>query len=400
MDFPLDYVRSSFAELDDGKTTYLDHALASRELLTVRALAERPPKASEARENLETTRESFAYFVNSNVSWAEDEILFVSDARELARRLSLAIAESLEPGSEVLLTEIDEEWSLEPWLELEERGIRTKLWPPKRPGAGIDTTRVDDFVSERTRAVVVAKASKALGTVIEILPVALRVRDSEGLLVVNWTPFVSRGPLDVRFLRADFVLSSTHPLFGSTAGFLWAKRERMRELGDRAPGLTEGIEASPVQIAALAEALRYVEEIGLLTQDMQIQPSEDYGRRKHMRRGMQVIRHYERTLTSLALRRLAGVPGAKAYGISHPDQSAHRMPNIFFGIEGLKPVSIAGALADRGIKVGHGNCGCPRAVRAAGLPEDTGAVCLSLAHYNSEEEVERLSEALHDIVHA
>jgi selenocysteine lyase/cysteine desulfurase len=114
---------------------------------------------------------------------------------------------------------------------------------------------------------------------------------------------------------------------------------------------------------------------------------------------MQVIRHYERSLTSLALRRLASVPGTQVYGIGDPDQSAHRMPNIFFGIEGLKPVSIAGALADRGIRVGHGNCGCPRAVRAAGLPEDTGAVCLSLAHYNSEEEVERLSEALHDVVH-
>lgn len=399
MEFPLDYVRSSFAELEGAKTVYLDHAASPRVLATIRAIEERPPRSSEARENLEATRESVACFVNSNVGWAEDEILFVSDARELACRLSRALAERFEPESEILLMGIDEEWSLEPWLRLEERGLRTKLWPPRRPGAGIDTTRIDDFMTDRTRAVVVAKASKALGTVVEILPVALRVRDSESLLVVNWTPFVARGPLDVRFLRSDFVLAGTEPLFGSTAGFLWAKRERMQELRDQAPELTDGIEASPGQIAALAEALRYVEELGLLTQDMQIQPSEDYGRRKHMRRGMQAIRHYERTLTSLALRRLASVPGAQVYGISDPDQSAHRMPNIFFVIEGVKPVSIAGALADSDIQVAHGNCGCPRAVRAAGLDEDTGAVCLSLAHYNSEEEVERLSEALHDIVH-
>jgi selenocysteine lyase/cysteine desulfurase len=130
---------------------------------------------------------------------------------------------------------------------------------------------------------------------------------------------------------------------------------------------------------------------------MQLQPSEDYGRRRHMRRGMQAIRHYERALTALALRRLEAVPGATVYGISDPDAAANRMPHILFRLDGLGPEAVASALAEKNVLVGHGNGGSPRLMKALGLPEDEGGCSLAMLHYNRESEIERFADALHEI---
>jgi selenocysteine lyase/cysteine desulfurase len=397
MDFPLDYVRSCFSRPEGPDAVHFKNATDPWVLSTVRALRERASLADDPLEILEDTRKSLAVFLNSNDSWAEEEIVFAPDVTELARRLAQGLAPALEPGSEVLVTEIDDEWSLEPWLSLEDRGVKVKFWPLKRPGGGLDPARLSELLNERTRLVVAAKASSAIGTIVELLPLALQVRDRKSSLVVNWTPFLSHGAIDVRFLRSDFVIASTASLFGPKVGFLWGRRERMRELQDANQSIFDGLETDPREIDALGAALRYVEELGLLTQGMQIQPSEDYGRRKHMRRGMQAIRHYERTLTSLALRRLVEIPGATVYGIDDWDNSARRMPNLFFRVRGKDPAEVVAALADANVRVGHGTIGCPRAVRALGIPEEQGAVSASMAHYNTEAEVERFADALHGI---
>ena len=193
------------------------------------------------------------------------------------------------------------------------------------------------------------------------------------------------------------MVSSTSSFFGSNVGFVWGKRERMRTLRAEAPDLFEGLELDQKALAGFRATLRYVEKLGLLTQDLQLQPSEDYGRRRHMRRGMQVIRHYERTLTELTMRRLNDIPGVTVYGIRDTRAAAKRLPHLFFRLEGLSPAEVAAALGERHIRVSHGNCGAPKLMKALGLPEDEGAVAATLFHYNSEREIERFAEALHEI---
>ena len=116
-----------------------------------------------------------------------------------------------------------------------------------------------------------------------------------------------------------------------------------------------------------------------------------------MRRGMQAIRHYERSLTALALRRLQTVPGVTVYGISDPDAAAHRMPHILFRLDGLTPAEVVATLAKKNVLLSRGNGGAPRLMKAIGLPEEEGGCSLSLLHYNSESEIERFADALHEI---
>ncbi len=397
MEFPFDYVRGCFSARDDPRTIFFENASSPRVLASVQAIRQASSLADDPEELLAETRESLAFFLNSNDAWAEEEIVLAPDVGELAKRFSLAVAKSFEPGSEVVVTDLDDEWSIAPWLDLEARGLKLRFWPLKRPGTGLDAGQLEELLTERTKLVISSKASSALGTIVELLPLALRIRDHQSSLLVNWSPFLAHGAIDVRFLRSDFVLCSTGSFFGSKLGFLWGRRERMRNLREQAPELFEGFALDPRDVAALGAVLRYVEELGLLAQDMQIQPSEDYGRRRHMRRGMQAIRHYERTLTSLALRRLKRVPGATVYGIDDPDQSARRMPHLFFRLANQSTRHVAAALREAQIHVEHGSCGCPRALRSLGIPENEGAVCASLAHYNTEAEVERFADTLHDI---
>jgi selenocysteine lyase/cysteine desulfurase len=394
MDFPLDYVRGCFLRPGSADAVDFRNASAPWELTTVRAARESRGREEEREEILREVRESLAVFLNSNEAWAEEEIVFAPDVKELGRRLALGLARRMERGDEVLLTEIDEEWSLAPWLALEEQGIAARFWRLRPPEGGLDPGDLPDLLTGRTRVVVSAKASATIGTIVELLPLALQVRDRRSSLVVNWTSFLPHGAIDVRFLRSDFVIASTSALFGSRMAFLWGRRERMHELRLGNPRIFDGLETDPREVDALGAALRYVEELGLLSQEMQIQPSEDYGRRRHMRRGMQAIRHYERTLTTLVLKRLASVAGIAVYGIGDSDHSARRLPHFYFRLPGKDPAEVASRLERQNVRVEHGNFGSPRAARALGLPEKEGAVSASLSHYNTEGEVERFAEAL------
>ena len=396
MDFPLDYVRGCFPTLKGSETIHFDNIVAPQPLGAGRALEENDFDG-DADELLQETRESLAFFLNSNVEWASEEILIAPDATELNLRLSRALAKSFPPGSEIVTTELGDEAGLAPWLALESDGVRVQHWPVKRQSAGIDTDRLADMMSERTRLVVMSKASSAVGSIVELLPVALGVQDHESSLLVNWSAFLPHGAIDIRFLRTDFLIASTRLFFGANVSFLWGSRERMRALRENSPELFDGVNVEPKVLAGFGAVLRYIEELGVVTQEMQLQPSEDYDRRRHMRRGMQAIRHYERSLTALALRRLQAVPGATVYGLSDPDAAALRMPHILFRIDGLEPSAVAAALAEKNVRIGHGNGGAPRLMNALGLPENEGGCSLALLHYNSEAEIERFADALHEI---
>ena len=396
MDFPLDYVRGCFPSLQDSDAIFFDNIEAPQSLGALRELEDHGFDG-DADELLRETRESLAFFLNSNVEWAVEEILIASDAAELAERLSRALARNYPPDSEIVTTELGDEESLVPWLALESNGVKVEHWPIKRPRAGIDTDRLVEMLSERTRLVVMSKASSAVGSIVELLPVALGVQAHRSSLLVNWSAFLPHGAIDVRFLRSDFLIASTRLFFGANVGFLWGRRERMRSLRADAPELFDGASVEPKTLAGFGAALGYIEELGLITEEMQLPPSEDYGRRRHMRRGMQTIRHYERSLTALALRRLQSVPGATVYGISDPDAAAHRIPHILFRLDRLEPKAVADALAEKNVRVSHGNAGAPRLMKALGLPVDEGGCLLSLLHYNTEREIERFADALHEI---
>jgi len=413
MPFPLDFVRESFPALAEPGRVFFDNAAGTQVPqsvvdavsghLTARNVQAggRYRSSEEVDAVLEHARESTAVFVNAN---EPEEIVFGLNATAFIRLVSAAYGEMLTAGDQIVVTELDHEANIAPWLALEKRGIEVKVWPVESD-ARLELRRLDAILSDRTKLVAVTKASNAVGTIVDLIPIAERIHAKGGHLFVDASHFAPHGPIDVRFFGCDFLVCSGYKVFGPHMGFLWGKRELLDSLPivredfvpDRAPDKYEAGTYSYEAVAGMDAAIEYIEELGRLSSDLPLAPQDSVGRRGDVRRGMQAIRHYEREVTGELLRQVGEISGVKVHGIGGHHFDAYRTPTLCFSVQGHSPPEVSRLLGERGISVRDGHQHCPRLMRALGLSENEGAVRASLVHYNTFEEVGRFAEALTQI---
>lgn len=413
MPFPLDFVRESFPALAEPGRVFFDNAAGTQVPqsvvdavsghLTARNVQAggRYRSSEEVDAVLEHARESAAVFLNAN---EPEEIVFGLNATAFIRLVSAAYGEMLTAGDQIVVTELDHEANIAPWLALEKRGIEVKVWPVESD-ARLELRRLDAILSDRTKLVAVTKASNAVGTIVDLIPIAERIHAKGGHLFVDASHFAPHGPIDVRFFGCDFLVCSGYKVFGPHMGFLWGKRELLDSLPivredfvpDRAPDKYEAGTYSYEAVAGMDAAIEYIEELGRLSSDLPLAPQDSVGRRGDVRRGMQAIRHYEREVTGELLRQVGEISGVKVHGIGGHHFDAYRTPTLCFSVQGHSPPEVSRLLGERGISVRDGHQHCPRLMRALGLSENEGAVRASLVHYNTFEEVGRFAEALTQI---
>ena len=413
MPFPLDFVRGSFPALAEPDRVFLDNAAGtqvpqgvvdavSNHLTTRNVQAGGRYRSSEEVDAvIRHARESAAVFVNANQA---EEIVFGLNATSFIRLVSAAYGELLAPGDQVVVTELDHEANIAPWLALEKLGIEVKFWPVESD-TRLDIGRLDSILTDRTRLVAVTKASNAVGTIVDLIPIAERIHARGGHLFVDAGHFAPHGPLDVRFFGCDFLVCSGYKVFGPHMAFLWGRRELLDSLPilredfvpDRAPDKYETGTYSYEAVAGMDAAIEYVEAIGRRSSDLPLAPQDAVGRRGDIRRGMQAIRHYERELTSLLLRVVGEIPGVSIYGIDGHEYDAYRTPTLCFSVKGVSPPEVSRQLTRQGISVRDGHQHCPRLMHALGISESEGAVRASLVHYNTAAEVNRFADALAQI---
>jgi cysteine desulfurase family protein (TIGR01976 family) len=411
VEFPLDFVRDCFPVVKNTSSVYFDNAAGTQvplgvaEAVNEHLLRRNVQRGGRYRVSEEVdrlvheARESLSIFVNA---FEPDEIVFGLNASSFIGMTSLAIADTLEPGDEVVVTELDHEANVAPWLALEKRGIRIKFWRVAEATGRLSLEDLDRILTDRTRVVAVTKASNVTGTIVDIIPVAERVRAHGGYLFVDAVQFAPHGPLDVRFLDCDFLVCSGYKIFGPHLGFMWGRKDLLDSLPtfreyfvkDEAPHKYELGTFSYEAVAGMNAVIGYVEEIGRRCRQLPLPPEEDIGRRGGMRRGMQSIRHYERSITGYALDRFEELDHVILYGVTKPEHAAFRTPTFLFNIRGMEPAEVSRSLAEKEIFVRDGHMYSPRVFRSLGLDESKGAVRASLVHYNRIEEIDRLMEAL------
>jgi cysteine desulfurase family protein (TIGR01976 family) len=413
VEFPLDFVRGSFPAVADSDFVFFDNAAGAQVPQSVVDTVAghltdhnvqrggRYRLSEEVDAVVRHARESVAALLNAN---EPAEVVFGLNATSFVRMVSLALGDLLKAGDEIVVTELDHEANIAPWLALEKRGVKVKHWPVEAD-ARLNIEKLDAILTDRSRLVAVTKASNAVGTIVDLIPVAERIHARGGYLFVDAVHFAPHGPLDVRFFGCDFLVCSGYKIFGPHMGFLWGKRELLDSLptfreyfvADRAPDKFEVGTYSYEAVAGMDAAIGYIEELGRRSKDLPLAPADAVGRRGDLRRGMQAIRHYERTLTAHLLRRVGEVPGVTIYGITGPEHDAYRTPTLCFSLKGVTPADVSRRLAKQGIAVRDGHQYCPRLMRALGLSEEEGAVRVSLVHYNTLEEVNLFAKALEKI---
>lgn len=305
-----------------------------------------------------------------------EEVGFGLNMTSLNFHLSRSAARELGPEDEVLVTRLDHDANIAPWLELAaERGFRVRF-VDLLEDTTLDDQQLERLLSPRTRIVAFPWASNGAGTLTEVERIVRLAHDAGALAWVDATHYAPHGPIDVAAVDADVLVCSAYKFFGPHLGLFYARAsllERWHPYKIR-PSASEPLAhrfetgTLPFEsLAGLLAALDYIESIG-----------------------WEAITSHERRLGE---RFLAGLPApARLHGRPTMDG---RVPTFALTLGELPPDAVARALAARGIAVWAGHYYAIELMRHLGLAE--GAVRIGFVHYNSAAEVDRVLAALAEI---
>lgn len=339
-------------------------------------------------------RADLAWFWNSNAEWADSQVAVAEDYGEIAARLVGTL--DLEPDDRVVLSLSEPDGRRDAWIAALPEGTELAFWPPRGDGL-LHPEDLEAALDERTRLVLMTKACPLTGAVNEVVPVAQRLAPRGIALFLEASHFAAHGSLDLRNLRCDAVAVDGAELFGASGAAAWVRRPGPGGADEGAAG-----ELPPGVVAGWSRAIRYVERLGEAPGTLPAPPSDRFGRREAMRRGMQGVRQEERTLSRILLRGLSRVPGISVLGEADPWRAALRTPAVSFvrenGAGGGGGAALAEALREAGAEVGGGDLGCRGAFALLDAEMEAGAVRVSLAHYHTAEEIERFLGVLRGLL--
>lgn len=331
------------------------------------------------------------------------EIVFGANMTTLTFAISRALGRGLESGDEIVVTRLDHDANVAPWLAVaEERGAVIHWVGIRDEDCTLDLDELATVLSPRTRVVAVTLASNAVGTIPPIARIAEMVHAAGGLL---WVDAVHAGPhlpIDVAELGADFLVCSPYKFFGPHLGMLWGRRDlleslpalKVRPSPDELPGRWETGTQSHEMLAGLLGTFRYLEWVGVSQGGAAGTPGvPDGGRGLRLRAAMEASRAYELSLLPPLIGGLVSA-GVDVRGITDPSRFSERCPTVSFTVAGRHPREVAAFLGTRGINVWDGDYYAYELVRSLGLAGAGGMVRVGLVHYNTVAEIERLLDAL------
>jgi cysteine desulfurase family protein (TIGR01976 family) len=339
-----------------------------------------------------------ARFVAADFLGADhDEIVFGQNATTLLFSISRSIGRTLGPGDELIVTRLDHDANVAPWLALaEDTGATLRHVDFSVEDGTLDLESLDAALSERTRVVAFTLASNALGTVTPAREIVRRARRTNAVVVADAVHVAQHRALDVRALGVDLLACSPYKFFGPHMGVLFGKREL---LGDLRPykvrpsrdSVPERWETGTLAHESLAGLIAAVDYIGSLS------GSPSGGRRQSVLDGMEAIRAYESELSARFLSGVMELERVRLYGAADPERVAERTPTFAIRIGDEAPVATATRLAERGIYAWDGDYYALEVMERLGLQVSGGAVRIGFCHYNTAEEVDRVLDALKEI---
>jgi cysteine desulfurase family protein (TIGR01976 family) len=356
-------------------------------------------------ETIDQARAAMADFLNAA---SPDEIVFGANMTSLTFSLSRAIGRTLKPGDEIVVTRLDHDANISPWLALEEQGAEIKWADFDVEDCRLDLEHLASLITEKTRLVAVGYASNAVGTINPIGRIAALARNVGAWLWVDAVHYAPHGPIDVQTLGGDFLVCSAYKFFGPHVGVLWGRMEllealpayKVRPAATTPPHKFETGTLNHEGLAGVIAAVDYLAELGRSYGDHlpgSLNLDQYEGRRRALKQAMNLVAAYERPLFATMLEQVRQIPGVTVYGITDSTELDKRCPTLAFTRTGFSPAEIAAYLGDRGIFVWDGNYYALAVTERLGLEESGGMVRVGLAHYNTQEEVDRLIQALREM---
>ncbi len=353
-------------------------------------------------ETLTAAHQALADFLNAP---SPDEIVFGPNMTTLTFALSRALGRLWQPGDEVIVTRLDHDANVAPWLALQERGIVIRWWDIEPTDCTLPLSQLEELLSPRTRLVAVGGASNAVGTVNPIAAVVERAHAVGAWVFVDAVHLAPHFPIDVQALGCDFLACSAYKFYGPHVGILWGRYElldripayKVRPAEDHPPGKWMTGTQNHEGLAGTTAAIAYLAWLGeTFGHDYVKQFPHLSGRRLALKTGLAVIGAYERELFRHLLEGLRTIPGLTLYGIGEPTRLHERAPTAAIRLACLSPQEASARLAAHGIATYAGHFYAVHLIERLGLSEHGGVLRVGLSHYNTHAEVDRLLELLED----
>jgi cysteine desulfurase family protein (TIGR01976 family) len=326
-----------------------------------------------------------------------DEISLGPNMTTLTFHVSRSIAASFRPGDEIVVTGLDHQANVDPWVAAaRDHELVVRTWEPHLDECTLPLDGLDEVISDRTRLVAIGWASNAVGTINPVAEIARRARAAGAMTYVDAVHAAPHLPLDARAAGADIVACSVYKFFGPHLGALFMRRELMESLPRYkvrpAPVPFETGTGNHEGDAGATAAVDYIADLGAAYGDAA--PGDS--RRQRVLAGMRAIRAYELDLYRHLAAGLASIDGVRILGLTAEADMERRTPTAAITIDGVTPHDAAVRLGERGIAVWDGDFYATGLIERLGLARD-GVLRIGLTHYNTRAEVDRLLDELSGI---
>lgn len=357
------------------------------------------PTSHETDLMIEDARRAFADFLNAQAN----EIVFGPNTTSMIYHLSRALGRTLGPGDEIVITELEHHANVAPWQALvKERGITLKIAAMDPESGQLDWRDFERLVTKNTKVVAFGAGCNALGTVNDYRR-AVRTAHAVGALAlvdaVHYAPYFLA---DVKDSECDFLTCSAYKFYGPHVSVLFAKQGLLESIDfpklDPAPNSgPERAEMGTLNHEGIAGAAATVNFYASLVPGgagvPAVKSESEPNRRELLQTAFAGLREHSSAQVKRLWLELSNIKGVRLYG---PSPDVPRTPTVSFTIDQVASTDVARRLADKGLFASHGDFYAATVIERLGLQPE-GLVRVGCACYTSDEEIDRLIEAVQEI---
>jgi cysteine desulfurase family protein (TIGR01976 family) len=392
-------MRARFPALADGYA-YLDGAAGTQTPTSViEAIADAYraglgnlggafPASARSEAIVHECRQAVADLVGGNA----DGVILGPNMTTLTYRMSAALAKQWSAGDEIVVSRLDHDANIRPWIQAAERTGVAVRWADVESATGeLPAEQYRDLVGPRTKLVALTAASNAIGTRPDVAAIAATAHAAGALCYVDGVHATPHGPVDVAAIGADFYATSAYKWAGPHIGAVIADPELLETIrpdklapsSDDVPGRFEWGTSAFADLAGVAAAVDHLANLD---------PAATGTRRERVLMSMAASERHEQQLFAVLLAGLDGLAAVTTFG-----KAKHRAATAYFNIAGHTPRSVAEHLASRRVNVWSGDNYAYELTTALGIRSSGGAVRAGLVHYSDRSDVDRLLAGLAEL---
>lgn len=360
------------------------------------------PTSHETDGIIESARHTFADFLNASA----DEIVFGPNTTTMIYHLSRALGRSLGPGDEILITELEHHANVAPWQALEvERGVTLRIAQMDPETGQLDWNDFERLLSKKTKVVAFGAGCNALGTVNDYGRAVEMAHSVGAMALVDAVHYAPYFLCDVQATDCDFLTCSAYKFYGPHASVFYGKKNLLESIDfpklqpapNTAPERVEMGTQTHEGIAGAAAAVDFyaslVARSGTGVSPVDLAQDARATRRELLQSAFAGLRAHSAPQVKLLWEELSKLNGVRLYG---PPPGVERTPTVSFIVKNVPSTEVARCLAERGLFASHGDFYAQTVIERLSLAPE-GLVRVGCACYTSDDEIERLIEALREI---